>query len=128
MKLNHDCVRSLLLFLEETLSMNKPLDLRTVELVGFDNDETVYAAMKLVEAGFLAGTVREYGMGDPPLVVVSQITWEGHKFLDTIRDNNVWGKTKKVLSKVSSASLSFTATVASQILSSVISQYLTTNP
>lgn len=36
-----------------------------------------------------------------------RITWDGHEFLMTIRDNEVWRKTKDAASKVGGASVAF---------------------
>ncbi|WP_268364843.1 DUF2513 domain-containing protein [Bacillus atrophaeus] len=60
MKLDHDCVRSLLLELEEKLSLNSIFDnshikeLKTYE--EFGEEQTFYATLKLIEAKFLNGS------------------------------------------------------------------------
>ncbi|EAG0857908.1 DUF2513 domain-containing protein [Listeria monocytogenes] len=55
---------------------------------------------------------------------VSKITWSGHQFLDNIRDDEVWKRTKKTVSKFSSVSVSLLSTIASNILSQLIKHSL----
>nr|DAF01605.1 MAG TPA: Flagellin, PadR, transcription factor, DNA.8A [Caudoviricetes sp.] len=124
MKLNHDCVRSLLLYLEDDLTINSLIDLSDVELNGFSDDEILYVGIKLAEASFITASIREHRMGDSPSVLVSQITWAGHKFLDTIRDDTVWGHTKGLLSKFTSTSITFVSNIASQVLTNLVTEYL----
>ena len=127
MRLNHDCVRAVLLFLEENLGYTRGMDFEEIKLNGFTADDVIYSLIKLKQANYISGDV----IIDPDLEdvegCVTGITWEGHKFLDTVRDNKVWGKTKTVLSKVSSASISFVSSVASQVLATLISQYMGLN-
>ncbi len=124
MKLDHNCVRKLLLFLEENLSLTNQAILNGIEIDKFSTDEIVYAGIKLGEAGYLDTKINNYAYGDMPKVIVEQITWEGHKFLDTIRDDTVWGHTMKVVSKFSSTSISFVSNIASQVLTNLITQYM----
>ncbi|EDO0799378.1 DUF2513 domain-containing protein, partial [Listeria monocytogenes] len=55
---------------------------------------------------------------------VSKITWSGHQFLDNIRDDEVWKKTKKTVSKFSSVSVSLLSTISSNVLSQLIKNSL----
>ena len=126
MKLNHDCVRAVLLFLEENLDLTDSIGIDDIKLADFEKNDVIYSLLKLNEAGYISGKfvkdILENISG-----FVTGITWEGHKFLDTVRDNKVWKNTKTILSKVSSASISFVSSVASQVLSTLISQYMGLN-
>ena len=127
MKLNHDCIRELMLYIEENLELGEMIDMSITTISDFSEEDTIYSAVKLHEAGYLSGDVVQT-LGGEYRAMISGITWEGHKFLDTIRDNQVWSHTKTVLSKVSSASISFTSSVASQVLTNLISQSLGGQP
>lgn len=100
MKLNHDCVRDVLLFVEEEqrpgifLHLNdfisiQDKDTSTKKRLSMYDAETIkYTLMKLHETGYLkdnlsiiSGRLVEYSTG--------ALTWEGHKFLDTIRDQKI---------------------------------------
>lgn len=127
MRLNHDCVRETLLYLEGSLEYSGALDLSDFTLEGFTHEDTIYTLQKLCEAEYISATIKQDITGDI-LVYVHSITWEGHKFLDTVRDNKVWTGTKKILSAVSSSSISFVSTIASQVLTNLISQQMGLTP
>ena len=49
----------------------------------------------LIESGLVYGEMlNELGQG-PHDFLVTRLTWKGHEFLDTIRSDTVWEKTKK---------------------------------
>jgi hypothetical protein len=123
LKLNHDCIRQLLLHLEENLDCYENLELNDLMIDGFSKDDIVYTLQKLNEAGYIKAEICCDITGFVEISVMD-ITWDGHKFLDTIRDNQVWSLTKKALSKFSSVSISFVSTVASQVLTNIITQQL----
>lgn len=129
MKLNHDCIRELMIFLEENLDCENGIHINNIELKEFDKDDIIYSIMKLSEAKYIRSSdeVHQTITGDVTGSITA-ITWEGHKFLDTIRDNKVWKQTKGILSKLSSASISFTASVASQVITNLISQEMGLSP
>lgn len=123
MKLNHDCIRALLLYLEENLKMNDSVDVKSIELKNFSNEDIVYSALKLREAEYISATA-DYDLLGYIEICVESITWEGHKFLDTVRDNKVWSTTKSVLSKLSSTSITITSSIASQVITNLINQQM----
>lgn len=101
-----------------------PFNLAEQELTGFSNEDYIYTCLKLKEAN-LINAATQYYMDEPfPKINISSITWEGHKFLDNIRDDNVWKNTKSVLSKFTSTSISIISDVASQVISNIISKQL----
>jgi len=124
MKLNHDCVRDLLLFVEENLSYGHQYHINDSPLAGYDYETVLYAADKLVEAGYLTANISRYASSIRPDIFVTGITWNGHQFLDNIRDDGVWKDTKKVLSKFTSTSLGIVSNVASQVIASLIAKTL----
>nr|WGD84452.1 DUF2513 domain-containing protein [Bacillus subtilis] len=54
------------------------------------------------------------------ILVLAPITWDGHQFLDTIRDNAVWSKTKDAVKSLSSVSLSILSNVGESITKKLI--------
>lgn len=104
MKLNHDCVRDILLYLEEYL-FDKPLKIRKIAL-HFENkytlDEVVYSFQFLVEKNYikiLTPTCTHRS-------VVKSITATGHDFLDTIKPLSRWQSACKIASETGTTSLS----------------------
>lgn len=123
MKLNHDCIRDLMLFAEETLNMSNFIRCSGLQFNKYTNDELIYTTSKLIEAGYIEGKFNKYIDGERDAIITS-ITWSGHEFLDTIRDEGVWKTTKEKLNKFSSVPIKIISTVASQILTNLINQQL----
>ena len=123
MKINNDCIRDLLLYLEENLDYNKEINLNNINLGNYSQNDLLYTAEKLSEANFL-NTVIKWNTTSTHIIVVKSITYNGHEFLDTIRDETVWKETKSILSKVSSSSISFISNIAIQVLSNIISKQM----
>ncbi len=119
MKLNHDCVRELLLLLEKKLEFSNDVDLLDISIGNFSEEEITYTAMKLNEAQYINAKFIKDVSGQVYGEIYS-ITWEGHKFLDAIRDNQVWSKTKNALKKIGSCALDVVGRIASAVVVSQI--------
>ncbi len=120
MRLNQDCVREALLFIEENVTYGTYADFSKVDLGNYSRNDIIYSADKLLEAGFIEGTkIKTIGSG-PPGIRITAITWSGHQFLDNIRDNKVWKHTKSIVKDFSSVSLSTILNVSSQVISLLI--------
>ena len=114
MKLNHDNVRSLLLFMEEkvgTSSRSESELLAFAEEKEISKDELIYIIQKLTEADYISSTI-QYASNKVYWFSVNSITWNGHEYLDNIRDPKVWSVTKTVASKVASVSLPIMGEIA----------------
>lgn len=125
MKLNHDCTRECLLFLEQELELNQSIDpTDVINSLNYTEDITSYALQKLREVNYIVGGVNItydfYGNGIIEHTPIKDITWEGHEYLDTVRDNRVWKKTKDITSSLKSVSLSMMKTVATQVLVGIL--------
>ena len=104
MKLNQECVRDLLIYLENNLDYHKRLYVCDINLKDYSSNELLYTAEKLKEANFLNCFGGIYSKYNLPLSVDS-ITYQGHQFLDTIRDENVWSNAKSKIKTVASVTL-----------------------
>lgn len=125
MKLNHDCTRECLLFLEQELELNKSIDpADVINSLNYTEDITSYSLQKLREANYIVGGVNIsydfYGNGTVENTPIKDITWEGHEYLNTVRDNRVWKRTKDITSSLKSVSLSMMKTVATQVLVGIL--------
>lgn len=107
MKLDRDVVRDLLFALEAKTDFKarKYEDL----LPDRDSREVAYALMKMHEAGFItAEVVRSSTTPERIIEVIPfELTFKGHEFLDTVRDNEVWRRTKSAAEKAGGASITF---------------------
>jgi len=66
----------------------------------------------LISAWFVDGAIT---IGNP-MQVVRGLTWEGHEFLDNIKNDDIWGKTKKHFSDFSGVELRIVASFAEEEL------------
>lgn len=123
MELNKDCVRHLLLYIEKqelgNHIYNHQLENDFAPEFGYSDDEVEYATRKLKEAGFVKangsfsdGRWIEYGIGE--------MTWEGHQFLDNIRDDKVWKTIKNATSKLTDVSISLMSKIGWSVIKSYI--------
>lgn len=91
MKRDFDLIRSILRDVEDTEPDH--------HLTGFSYDGTdqkvvdAHVAL-LIEAGLLDGQRLSVTSGRSPYRI-NGLTWEGHDFLDSIKDQSVWDKAKK---------------------------------
>ncbi len=105
MKRDMDLIRELLLKLEAlpiqqgsvvhlSLDEDDPEDDLRVE--GFTTDQIGYHLNLIDEAGLLVGA------GNRPMsgILFRSLSWDGHDFLDSIRDPEVWRKTRNGVKEV----------------------------
>lgn len=102
---NWDTVRAILLKLEAAETAHTTLTLDQVD--GIDPQQVGYHMMLLSEAGLIEGKFLKSSSGDGAIAtaLARKLTWEGHEFLDKIRDPSMWGKIK---AKVQEKSLDLT--------------------
>lgn len=91
MKRDWDLVRQILLQVEALPSVADSLGPEAV--AGYDEQVVAYHMWLLNDAGLIEGSVKKMLSGDI-VVIVSNLTWEGHEFLDSIRRDNVWAQLK----------------------------------
>lgn len=104
MKLNNDCIRDLLIYLENTLGYHERLYVHDIKLKDYSSDELSYTVEKLMEANFLNCFGGIYSTHSIPLTIDS-ITYQGHQFLDSIRNEDVWSNAKNKVKTVGSITL-----------------------
>lgn len=125
MKLNVDCIRSVLLELEKIPygQSLRPQSLYS-SLKTFDENDINYSVIMLKEAGFIDAVIVESDDRSILRFVVNDITWDGHQFLNNVRELSVWEKAKDKCSKIGSLSIPLLSDVASAIISSLITSQL----
>ena len=120
MRLNHECIRDLLLYIEENLCYNDELEINKLSLKNYSNQELLYTALKLSEADYINCDNSIEIDDDFPIVLVSSISYKGHQFLDTVRDSEVWNKTKKIVSALKSVSIEITSETAAKVINHIL--------
>ncbi len=123
MKLDHECVRDVLLYLEENLEINNNVKASRIQIPEKTTEEIIYTCQKLMEASYINGS-KVATLGGISDVFIRSITWDGHQFLDNIRTPEVWQKTKGIATEIGSTSINILSTIASQVITSMITSKL----
>lgn len=138
MKLNLDCVRQILLCVEENTGLRKscffvdsglekgevivgndpvpPPDYQSKLLEEFSNDELIYHINYCVESKLLSAN-SQLGLYQ---IFIADLTPKGHDFLENIRDSQVWSGIKNIATKVGSKSLESVIQIASNVITQLI--------
>lgn len=114
-KLIKDCVRETLLYIEENQQYDDILEMSNMKSDKFSHDDICYTCEKLAEAGYI--DIYKDLLGN---ISIKNITYAGHQFLDNIRDDKVWTKTKSILSKFESVSIEIISQTASKVILELI--------
>lgn len=119
MKRDMDLVREILLAVEASES---PDGWITLELPERAPAELSYHVMLLHEAGMLIGM--DLSTLDGTEWQPERLTYQGHEFLDTIRDSEVWKRTKAGAEQAGVASVAFVWDLAKAYGKQVIGERL----
>lgn len=121
MKLDHDCIRDILLTIEEMdytiTGLTKNVFEEQNRIQKYESTQVLYTLKRLNDAGFI-NVMFAKGEAFYHFYNVHSMTYSGHQLLDDIRDDKVWKETKDKASKLSSVSIP----VLQQIASSVVKQ------
>lgn len=77
-------------------------------IYGHSCEEVAYQIAELIEAGLLKGAIT----GGFPMHIISRLTWDGHEFLDSIRDLGIWERVKGRMAGLPSITLKAVAAIA----------------
>ena len=91
MKRDMDLVRLILLEIESS----EYDEIEDFKIDGYDVSLVKYNGELLLQAG-LINKFYEDSIGE---LIAGQLTWEGCDYLDKIRDNSIWKKTKDIISQ-----------------------------
>nr|WP_237457441.1 DUF2513 domain-containing protein [Pseudomaricurvus sp. HS19] len=102
-----EIIRSILLAVEEGADPDR--------IDGATDEQTRYHQALLIEAGLLDGSFQRYLHNTtevPDIVHIHKLTWEGHEFIDEVRQSQVWNTIK---SEFKDASFSTVVSVAKDL-------------
>ena len=124
MKLNYDCVRSVLLTVEKSKTIDEELNINPVtvetifeQLPKYEDSEILYTIEKLKEAGYINAALH-FAAGHFIDGAVSSITYSGHEYLDNIREPEVWRKVKAMLKNAGATTLPLISQAAKMLIGS----------
>lgn len=122
MRLNPDCVRDILLTVEELSGFGSYVEFRDSEdcdrLKEYSLDTVRYHIKQCELSGFFT-KVTWYLSGE---CVVQDLSPAGHEFISNIRADTNWSKVKSKAKIVGSESLSVLAQIAGQVISAMLTQ------
>lgn len=140
MKLNLDCVRDILLCVEENSTLYQPcvfIESSPLALAEFRNsDATVptyqtalgkkYSNEELiyhVKYCSTANLITEIRCLDNDMLCVDDLTPQGHEFIANIRSDTVWNKTKSAAIKLGVSSIPAILDIASKIVTTLVTTW-----
>ena len=122
MKLNIDCIRDILLAVEDATAENKTVRYGKAgpcprRLAGYSHSELVYHFRQC-----RAAQLFEHYTGDDMgrLIVVTDLSPDGHKFLENIRQDSAWDKVKAAAASAGSLSVSAFVQIAFDIAGDIL--------
>lgn len=123
MKRDMELVRKILFKIEDTVDNVAEYDL-TID--GYSMEQIAYHCAILEEGGYIHAYQGDYGDNELDSFGVGRLTWEGHEFLDNIREDTVWNKTKNIIGdKGLPLVFSIVKSVSSSIITGVINGSIT---
>ena len=71
--------------------------LYNISIEGYDSKTVAYHCKILNDAGLISDYGAQFAGNELWSFGVGSLTWEGHEFLDKIRDDTIWSKTKTTI-------------------------------
>lgn len=93
MRRDMDLVRAILLKIEDE---HAGASLMNLEIEGYDLAAVAYHCQLLKEAGLILSCGVQYANNSVYSFSVGGLTWEGADYLEKVRDDSVWAKTKRL--------------------------------
>lgn len=122
MKRDMDLCRLILFKIEDEY---KSTALSNLQIDGYDIEIIAYHCDLLFEAGLIKSYKPTYASDKIYFFSVGALTWEGHDFLDKIRENTMWNRTKnRIKENALPMTLEVIKTIATSLINDQISGYL----
>lgn len=126
MVLNPDCVRDVLLCVE-SCGFGERMNLTRLheKLPDYTEEDLWYTCLKLEEGGYLdLLTILSLKMTMPSIKQINDLTYSGHEFLNTIREDSNWGKVKGIAKKAGVFSLKTLGEIAQEVAKAAVNSAL----
>lgn len=103
----------------------KSTALSNLQIDGYDIEIIAYHCDLLFEAGLIKSYKPTYASDKIYFFSVGALTWEGHDFLDKIRENTMWNRTKnRIKENALPMTLEVIKTIATSLINDQLSGYL----
>lgn len=124
MKLNPDCVRAILLFVEDKTDLDTPLVVAPYELPNplrlFPPNEVMYH----IKQAELSGLITACNWFIDGSCLIKYLTPEGHQFVGNIRSSKLWDKVKTITKDAGVNTLPALIQIATNVALSAIQAHL----
>ena len=122
MKLNPDCIRDILLSVEDVTDSEVSFEYDRYEdvperLKRYSHNEVVYHINQCDFAGLIVGLL---STDCNSYVRIRDLSPAGHEFLANIRQDSIWNKSKEISAKIGSGSLSTLMQIAINVVSDLV--------
>ena len=91
------------------------------DLSSYTEEQQVYHASLLIEAGLVHGRINCDTTGQPVNTVILRPTWGGHEFLDAARNHTIWHKASD---RIKNSGVDVTISLMKDILNQLLKQSL----
>ena len=118
MKLNPDCIRDILFVVENNATYSNDVSEETIfkELDSkYPREEILYHVRQCEHSGLFLQVVHYFGGFS-----IQDLSPYGHQFINDIRQDNNWSKTKEIAKSVGSFSLDVLKDISSQVITNLI--------
>lgn len=119
MKLNPDCIRDILFVVENNATYSNDVSEETIfkELDSkYPREEILYHVRQCEHSGLFLKVVHYFGGFS-----IQDLSPYGHQFINDIRQDNNWNRTKDIAKNVGSFSLDVLKDISSQVIATLIS-------
>ena len=114
-----DLIRDILLVTENNCEADSFYTFEDGLFEGFTEEEIYMHSKLLFEKGFLRKTPQTLSYS----VCVSGLTWEGYDFLDSVRDPEIWRKTKETANKAGGFTIDILGGIAKGLIKTQVEKY-----
>lgn len=130
MKINYNCLRKLLIVLESNLQFSEDLEYPDLSfkdvcdlMPEFTREDIAYSTIMAEESNLIKAHIISAENSFYECVYFG-LTYKGHQFLENVKNNAVWEKTKSITKRVGSMSLDVISSIASELLKGLITSQL----
>lgn len=96
MKRDVELIRKILQRIEDTADGQREVNMK---FAGYTTNQVMYNAHLALRHGLIEGTSYRSGASVFPTIRPTGLTWEGHEFLDSVKNQYVWERTKQMVKK-----------------------------
>lgn len=127
MKLNPDCIRDILMTLEEHTGFNTIIRISS-DMLGLEEKYSYEEIRYHLRQCDWSGMVVDLSLNLSGDCTIRDISPKGHEFIANIRKDTVWNGVKSVAHKVGSTSLSALVQISSAVIAELIKSQFIINP